>query len=529
MKRNILILIGILVVAAVLRFYALSTNPPSTYWDETSLGYDAYSILKTGKDYHGNPFPILAFPSFGDYKPSLYVYAIVPFMAVLGPTTLAIRLPSALAGIVTTWLVYLIGKKLKDERLGLLGALFFAIQPWNVHISRVGFETNLASMLIALGIYCCLRSRQNARFLVGAAIAFGLSMYAYHSARIISPILAFVYILDRKIWKNIKWIVVAGVIGVVFSLPLAVNLKNPIIGQRIAETSIFAGTKIVEKSNALRAEDQYSIVGRVLHHRYIVAAQTFMNQYFQNFSMKFLFIDGDDNLRHGSQLFGVLYYWEFFAVLAGLYAIVYIKAYASTGKIILPWILIAAVPVALTTVSPHTLRFLPAAPAFSLLSAVGVGYFFERIHKRWRNIAGVIFGVIVLTHVIAFAYTLFIIYPKTSAIVWQYGYKELVESIVKLRKPNQYVFVTREQGRPSIYFLWYTKQDPRELQQQNASLKKDQQELLEFGPYTFGDVTPSDNSLLIASSPALVPTNATVLKTISLPTGEIIWSIWEQK
>ena len=225
----------------------------------------------------------------------------------------------------------------------------------------------------------------------------------------------------------------------------------------------------------------------------------------------------------------MLYYWEFFAVLIGLYAVVNIRAYAQTGKVVLPWILIAAIPVALTTVSPHTLRFLPSAPAFSLLSAVGVAYFFEQIHLRWRKIADMIFGAIVIVHVIAFTYTLFVIYPKTSAIVWQYGYKELVESIEKLRKPNQHVFVTREQGRPSIYFLWYTKQDPRELQQQDALLKKDQQELLEFGPYTFGDAIPSEKSLLIASSPALVPSNATVLKTILSPTGEGIWSIWERR
>ena len=283
MKRSTLALIGILFAAAVLRLYALSTNPPSTYWEETALGYDAYSIVKTGRDYHGNVMPILAFPSFGDYKPSLYFYAIVPFMAVLGPTVLAIRLPSALAGIVMTWLVYLIGKKLKDERLGLLGALFFAVQPWSVHVSRAAFETNLASMLIALGIYCCLGARQNARFLAGAAVAFGLSMYAYHSERIIAPILALVFTFDRNIWKNLKWLIVATVIGVIFAFPLALNLKNPVIAQRVAETSIFAGTTIVEKSNALRAEDQNSIVGRALHHRYIVATQTFIHQYFQNF------------------------------------------------------------------------------------------------------------------------------------------------------------------------------------------------------------------------------------------------------
>ena len=81
MNRVTILLMSILLVAASLRLVALSTNPPSTYWDETSLGYDAYSI-KDRQRLSRKSFPNFSLSSFGDYKPSLYFYAIVPFMAV---------------------------------------------------------------------------------------------------------------------------------------------------------------------------------------------------------------------------------------------------------------------------------------------------------------------------------------------------------------------------------------------------------------------------------------------------------------
>ncbi|MBU1967161.1 hypothetical protein KKH50_02615, partial [Patescibacteria group bacterium] len=100
-KRLFLILFSlILVLATGLRLYGITKFPPSLYWEEAALGYDAFSILRTGKDHHGNPFPIVAFESFGDWKPSLYFYAIVPFIKLLGLTELAVRLPAALSGIV---------------------------------------------------------------------------------------------------------------------------------------------------------------------------------------------------------------------------------------------------------------------------------------------------------------------------------------------------------------------------------------------------------------------------------------------
>ena len=58
MLKNNLGLILILILAAVLRFYQLGQNPPSLDWDETAHGYNAYSILKTGRDEYGYKFPL---------------------------------------------------------------------------------------------------------------------------------------------------------------------------------------------------------------------------------------------------------------------------------------------------------------------------------------------------------------------------------------------------------------------------------------------------------------------------------------
>ena len=60
-KKPVFWLILILALAAFLRFYKIGQVPPSLNWDEVAIGYNAYSILKTGKDEWGVPFPLLGF------------------------------------------------------------------------------------------------------------------------------------------------------------------------------------------------------------------------------------------------------------------------------------------------------------------------------------------------------------------------------------------------------------------------------------------------------------------------------------
>src|SRR3990167_8100088 len=106
MKKTTLLLACIVGLAFFLRIYKVTQIPPALSWDEVSIGYNAYSILKTGRDEHGRYMPVDAFVAYGDYKPVLPVYLTVPFIALFGLNELAVRLPSALAGTLTVLLTY---------------------------------------------------------------------------------------------------------------------------------------------------------------------------------------------------------------------------------------------------------------------------------------------------------------------------------------------------------------------------------------------------------------------------------------
>lgn len=102
------VLLGVIMFLAVFfRFYAMPTIPPSLNWDEVSFGYNAYSILKTGRDEYGKFFP-LYFRSLDDYKLPVYTYMTVCTVGIFGLNDFAVRLPSAVCGTLTVLLVYLL-------------------------------------------------------------------------------------------------------------------------------------------------------------------------------------------------------------------------------------------------------------------------------------------------------------------------------------------------------------------------------------------------------------------------------------
>src|SRR3989344_8160968 len=108
------LLLLVILIAFILRFFDLGQIPRGLYQDETAIGYNAYSILSTGKDEWGKNFP-LYFKSFGDYKLPVYMYFTVPSVKLFGLNAFAVRLPSALFGLATVCLVYFLVKELSKN------------------------------------------------------------------------------------------------------------------------------------------------------------------------------------------------------------------------------------------------------------------------------------------------------------------------------------------------------------------------------------------------------------------------------
>src|SRR3990167_11448577 len=112
---RILLFLFIILVAGFLRCYRLGQVPPALDWDEASLGYNAWALLETGRDEFGNSWP-LSIRSFGDYKPPIYTYLLIPSTKIFGRTEFAIRFPSALAGTLTVAVTYfLVGVLLRSD------------------------------------------------------------------------------------------------------------------------------------------------------------------------------------------------------------------------------------------------------------------------------------------------------------------------------------------------------------------------------------------------------------------------------
>lgn len=142
----------LLFVAVFFRFYKLGSIPVGIHADEASYGYDAYSLLESGRDVWDNKLP-LAFRSFGEYKLNL-PYLIVPFVKLFGLGTLSTRLPSAIFGLLTTLCLYqTLCLYSKNRLVSALLALIFLLSPWAFGISREFFESNVALAFYAFGFF----------------------------------------------------------------------------------------------------------------------------------------------------------------------------------------------------------------------------------------------------------------------------------------------------------------------------------------------------------------------------------------
>lgn len=459
-------IIAVLILAAVLRFYHLGINPPSPYWEEAAIGYDAYSILKTGKDFHGNSWPLVAFESFGDYKPSLYFYATVPSVAIFGLNTFAVRFPSALFGVLTILMIYYLCLKIENWKLGILAALLLSVSPWHLQLSRAGFEANLGLFLLVLGVFW--------------TPALALSMYAYHANRILAPLLFLVLAAAgriKKFWKN-------SLVLLVLILPILWQFNSPVIRQRFAETSAFATLEPIIKSNQLIAADGGGTIARLVHHRFWQYSQIFLKNYFDHFNFNYLFLQGDTNPRHSIQTVGGLYLIQLPFLLYGL--LLSLKKRTKMDLLLLAWLFLAPIPAALTLASPHALRSLAMLIPLTIFTAKGI--------IRFKKI----FLIILLIEASRYLYLYHQVYPYQWSSQWQSGYREMVQYVDANQDKYNQIYITRALGRPSVYYWFYTKTDPRLVQALNNSVPKDQGEYLEFGKIKFQDGNYLPNSLIVA-------------------------------
>lgn len=538
------ILIGIIFLAFVLRFWKLDSYPAFNA-DEAALGYNAYSLIQTGKDEHGNSWPI-HFQSFNDYKPGGYVYIILPFVKLFGLNEWSVRTPAAILGVLTIYVLYLLTKELfktvessrvvspntqpttlNSETVSLSASLFLAISPWHIHFSRGGWEVNVATFFIVLGIYLFLKflSSRNWWYLSFGICNLAFATYTYHSARLIAPLLGLglfiIYWRELEVVKNIKKYLLYFGLFVLVMLPLALDLTNGQAGSRVAGVGLFADSGPLSRIEEQRTEhgDFRSIPSRALHNKLVNYGLAFVENWSEHYHGLFLFLSGDDIQRNKVPETGQMYLFDLPLLMVGLWFI--IRNYSQNPKLyslIVYWLIIAPIAAALTFQSPHALRAQNMVIPLVIISSLG----FAVVIKQLRVVGWVLVGIVIAWSFVRYEHMYWVHMSKEYPFSSQYGVKELVTYIKNNQKTYKDIVITDRYDQPYILYLFYTKYDPAKFQKEHNLTARDgfgfstvrDFSNLHFYSIKFGEMRTIYPNSLIIGTPEEIPDEANIIKRI---------------
>lgn len=448
-------IIIVILIAALLRFWQLTTVPPALDWDEVSNVYNGYSILSTGRDEFGQSFPIL-FRAFDGYVPPVLIYLNSISVSLFGLNELAARLPNAILGTLTILGIYLLVKQLtRVKSVAFFSALFLAISPWHILYSRVNTFALTPVFFIVFGTYFFLRSIEQKRNLVLAVVLFVLAVFSYFSAYIFVPmfVLALVVTYRKKFeFKNIILALIP-----IFLSALLILFILPGGQNRLRGISIFSDPDTL-KIAAQEAEDE-GLAGRVFHNRRFVYAQEILKGYFVNFRGDFLFGKGDaaERMVIGASGSGLLLIWFLPFLLIGVLPLFDKKPQG--WNIWLLWLLIAPTAAATSLPQPVSTRTTLMIIPLVVITAYGFYNF-----VRSRGVFSKILIMLLAFNLFLFTHQYFVHFPIEKSSGWFYGYRQLFDFLNRDENVNKKVHFVFSQpdtlDQVHMFLLFYNKTDP---------------------------------------------------------------------
>jgi 4-amino-4-deoxy-L-arabinose transferase-like glycosyltransferase len=458
----------ILLIAAALRLTALDHLPPPLNQDEASRGYDAWSLLETGADRYGQRWPFFL-ESFGpgDYTAALSTYLTIPFVAILGPTTTAMRLPDALLSVATVLLVYLWLTKGMGSAAAMLGAGMLATDPWHTTLTRTAHESGFAPFFLIMGLYSLSRagilpwprivgrSNEHAMDLqadgpgsnLAAAVWAGVggvglafAAWVYPATRLFTPLLCIAMLI--VFWSR------------------AANLKRrPAVALSLLAGLIVAGSPLwitaITHPRHLAARASSALLSDTVGDRTSVIG-AFLSNYVSNLGPRNLFLSTDD--ISGLTFAGIGQHAIIFApvLLLGLWCVLACVKHNRWAVMLLVWLALYPIPAAICRDwNPHPMRTVGGILIFPTIAAIG----FERIlewsrrlgRPRWVPVA---VGFLALW----FANVCFCIVRYSKAISnadfeYQATLIRAIDFVVTHRGDSRFVLVSSRSNQPYIYVL----------------------------------------------------------------------------
>jgi len=122
---------------------------------DQSLWLDEAVTAKVVSAYNFFDIPKLFSPA--DFHPPLYYFLMKLWTNIFGYSEISLRMPSIIFSILTGYVVYLIGKRLKNRQIGVWAAVFFLFNPLIVYYSQEARMYMMTVFFLTMALYFFLR------------------------------------------------------------------------------------------------------------------------------------------------------------------------------------------------------------------------------------------------------------------------------------------------------------------------------------------------------------------------------------
>ena len=493
MKRIEIFLLALLLLAGFFaRIWQIDKVPASLYIDEADFGLQARSLIQTFKDYRGGLTPFWVH-SFNDVRTPIPAYLVVLSSLIFRNPELQVRAPSVFLGVIVVFIVFLLVRLwTKNFTASIFTAATFAANPWQIQFSRFAHEniSMMALYLVAIFFFFKTLQTKNFKFLIIFSILLPASIYAYRTMSLFVPLTFFaLFLLFRKellfvgLKKLILIIVIAGVIILPFLAATTIGAPDQ---PRFAQLSVTADPEVPIFVQIDRAVDTKTFADPTatrkpvassffFHNKVLSWFEAFKNNYLETFSTDFLFIKGDRNLRHSVGKMGHLYYIDLIAIIFGF---VFLAKNFKRKEFqwLAVWLLITPIPSSLTLDGvQHAARLFNFSAPILLIIGLGWWHLFETF-KKLNYGRLMILPIVALAWLVLFTFYLhryFVHYPVDSARHFGYGFKEAAFKILEVEKDYQRIAMVSSKDPPMIYFFYWSKTNPRLIQEYGLNFSKD--------------------------------------------------------
>lgn len=480
-KRYLLLLFLIFIFAIAVRFIHLSQYPAGFQSDEASVGYNAYSLLLTGKDDNGIKLP-LYIDIFGDYRlAGIHYLAILP-VKFLGLNEFSTRFFAAFLGALTVIPFYFLAYGIyQNKKIAILSSLVLALTPWSIVFSRATSDGVVAVFFIIFGFAFftyAMRNNNNILYFI-SVIILSTSFFFYHTPRIFVPLLFFfitgyLFVSERKRHGDFLKVALVFLSLTIISFSSIFFIKGGT--NRFNQVNIFSSFEANFQLQREIQEDSIAgsnkFVSRFIHNKATNIMYMFTTNYLDYFSGNFLFLKGGLPLWYLIPRAGVLHVAEFPFLLYGIYCLIIRKKWMD--KIPLVWMFVAPIVPAITIDDiPNVQRSMVMFPMLDFISVAGFIFFLEKIPKNRQSVVVAVIAIAFFLNVGYFLHQYF--FNATVEKPWyrNNGFGEMMQNVKKSYASYDKIIITKYQGATYPLVLFYMQYDPQKYQMEGSPKAKD--------------------------------------------------------